>query len=373
MPQYQEKNKNKLPKSGYSWYYRCYYTDMYGNRKQKQSKMYPSKTLAKDAEMEFLRKIKTTDEVDYNIRFEYAYNDWLSFKKEQVKATTYYRLKTNLDKHILEYFKSFKLHDIKKNILDNWKQKLHCKNISVEYQNKIIGYMKELLKYCVESFAFDIKVVAKLQTYRIDKPMNKINNSKINFWTLEEFNNFIEYVDNEFDKLMYIFLYYTGLRLGEMIALTWNDISLERKELIVTKSFTNKIFDNPYDILSPKTTNSVRKVDLTDALLVLLKKHKENETKLYGFNEDMFIFGNIKHIAPTTFARHLEKWIGIAKVKPISPHGFRHSHASLLIYLGCDSRDVADRLGDTVEMVERTYAHLFPEKRKITLEKLNNL
>ncbi len=63
MPQYQEKSKKKWTKDGHSWYYRCYYTDMYGNRKQKESEKFFTKKEAKDAEMEFLRKIASTDEI----------------------------------------------------------------------------------------------------------------------------------------------------------------------------------------------------------------------------------------------------------------------------------------------------------------------
>lgn len=57
----------------------------------------------------------------------------------------------------------------------------------------------------------------------------------------------------------------------------------------------------------------------------------------------------------------------------ISPHGFRHSHASLLFHLGCDSHDVANRLGDTVRVVENTYYHMFPSKKSNTVKVLNNL
>ena len=87
MPVYQEKNKNKLPKNGCSWYFRCYYLDLYGKRKQKQSKMYTTKKVAQEAEREFLNKVNTTDEVDYNINFETVYNDWLSYKKCMLKPT----------------------------------------------------------------------------------------------------------------------------------------------------------------------------------------------------------------------------------------------------------------------------------------------
>lgn len=87
----------------------------------------------------------------------------------------------------------------------------------------------------------------------------------------------------------------------------------------------------------------------------------------------MFIFGNVRFLAQTTCNNNLKKYVKKANVKYISPHGFRHSHASLLINLDCDSYDVAQRLGDTPKIVENTYYHMFPKKKKHTLELLNNL
>ena len=87
----------------------------------------------------------------------------------------------------------------------------------------------------------------------------------------------------------------------------------------------------------------------------------------------MFVFGNVNYVTPTTLRRKLKQYIEIAKIKKITPHGFRHSHVSLLIDLGCDSRDVAERIGDTVQVVEKTYYHMFPKKKSITVNKLNKL
>lgn len=83
-----------------------------------------------------------------------------------------------------------------------------------------------------------------------------------------------------------------------------------------------------------------------------------------SFNE-MFVFGNVKHISFTAFKRHLYNYINKCGVKRITPHGFRHSLVSLLIDLGYDNREVAERTGNTVEMIERTYYHMFPEKKAI--------
>lgn len=149
-------------------------------------------------------------------------------------------------------------------------------------------------------------------------------------------------------------------------------MDLERKTLSINKNLTNKVIDRQFLITTPKTSNSNRIIDLDDKLAELLKKHKEKEQKIIGFNNNMFVFGNVKYISATTFRRKLNYYIEISKSKKITIHGFRHSHASFLINLECDSREVAERLGDTVQIVEKTYYHMFSKKKKHTINMLNN-
>ena len=78
-------------------------------------------------------------------------------------------------------------------------------------------------------------------------------------------------------------------------------------------------------------------------------------------------------MTPTTFSRCLDIYIKKSVVKKITPHGFRHSHVSLLFDLGCDSRDIAARVGDTVQVIENTYYHMFPSKKSHTVNALNNM
>jgi len=372
MPVYQEKNKNKLPKSGYSWYYRCYYTDMYGNRKQKQSKMYSRRTLAKDAEMDFLSKIRTTDEVDYNISFEYVYNEWLEYKKKTIKETVYYSLKKNLDKNVFKFFRNYKLHNIKSNIINEWHNFINNTNLSLKYKNTIIGYLKEFFKYAEINYEFDKKITAKIIPYKITSCEKKLKDSEWNYWTYEEFQTFIKSVDNNYYNLIFNFLYYTGLRIGELLALRWKNINLTNKTIKIEDNFTNKLGIGTYKIIEPKTKNSIRVVDLDDSLAALLTDYKNMQKNIYNFNDEWFMSGNIRPTSCTSIARYLKKYIQISKVKHITLHGFRHSHVSLLIDLGCDVRDVAKRIGDTVEIVESTYYHMFPKKKAELVNKLNN-
>ena len=381
MPVYREKNKKKWTKDGRSYYFATYYTDIYGNRKKKISKLYLKSSEAKEAEREFIQNNKNKSTVKA-IDFESAYNEWFEYKKSRIKSSSFYRDKKTMDKHVLSYFKPFKdIHKINVTVLLNWKKQMENKKLSISYTNICIGHLQEILNYFVNNYDFDIKIATKLQKIKEEDIELKEPTSKENFWTYEEFKKFIKNVDNDFYYTLFNFMYFTGVRYGEMNALNWNDIDFDKKTLRINKTLTDKVIGGGYKITTPKTSNSNRIIDLNDKLLDLLKKHFNSESKIYGFNKDMFIFGNIRFLPSTTFRRQLKQYINKTnedlseeeKIKIISPHGFRHSHASLLIYLGCDSRDVAERLGDTVQMVEKTYYHMFPSKKKHTVEMLNKL
>ncbi len=374
----QEKNKSKWTKDGRSWYFDTYYINEFGEKKEKKSKLFKLKREAEDAERIFLNNIDNnygtnSSKSNNKISFEYSYYDWLEFKKATLKEPSYVYIKTILNKWIYKKFKYYEdINKITSEKIIEWKNELNKECSSTEYRNKIIGYLKEYLEYCFENFGLDKKLFLKLQFFKITTRSKK-NDAEWNFWTYDQFQYFLPFVDNEFYKLVYSFLYYTGLRIGEMIALKWRYVNLEKKYIRVEFSFTNNLEDKPFGFVDPKTENSIRIVELDDELLEQLKKHYQSERKIYGFNEDYLVFGNVKHIAPTTFRRYLYKYIEKANIKKITPHGFRHSHVSLLINLGCDSRDVAERIGDTVEVVEKTYYHMFPEKKKVPTNKLNEL
>ena len=363
MPVYQEKNKNKLPKNGYSWYFRCYYTDLYGNKKQMQSKMYKSKTIAKEEELKFLTSIKNNTNDLQDVYFEELYNSWWEVKKKGLKVTTANNLKLSLDKNILAFFKPFKLKSITIKVMNEYLNWLENKDLTINYKNYMIGYSKECFLYGTIYYDFDIKIMNCLVKFRDDTPEEKPKDSEYNFWTLDEFNQFIKNVDDDYYNIIFTFLYRTGLRIGEFKALNWNDIDLNNKTLSISKELEYNL------IITPKTKNSIRVMDLDDYLVKILKKYKKTQEKLYGFNNKWFVFGGIKNTSNTTLRRHLNKYIKISNVKHITIHGFRHSHVSLLIDLGCDSRDVAERIGDTVQTVERTYYHMFPKKKKETVQK----
>lgn len=372
MPVYEEKDKKRWTNDGRRFYFRCSYTNINGIRKRKKSKMYKSRVAAKKAEDEFLLSVATADETDFDVMFEDVYNEWFTIKSRTIKETTSHSIKCKINVNILSFFKPYKLHSIKTNIVFQWLALIDNKACTNDYKNLLINYFKEILIYAVDNYDFDKKIVSKIEPKK-DNEIRKVKReSEWNYWTFEEFNKFIKHVDDDLYYTIFNFLYFTGLRKGEMMSLNWNDVDFENKTLNINKNLVTKLGIGTYKITSTKTENSDRIIDLDDELIELLKKHYQNESKLFNFDKSLFIFGNINPISSTTLKRYLDYYISIANVKHITPHGFRHSHASLLIHLGCDSRDVANRLGDTLETVENTYYHMFPEKKTVAVNTLNN-
>lgn len=370
---YQEKNREKWTKDGRSWYFRTYYTNHQDLKKQYESGKYFTKKEAQEAERTFLNTI-TSHEIEYkNTMFEHVYNEWWVIKKKTLKCTTYYRKKGGADLYILKEFKDYKLSSITSTVLIKWINNFVDKKYSIKYTNEFISYLKQILQYASDNYNYNSKNLIHLQRIRDDSVKEVKSDAEWNYWTNEQFTSFICSVDDPAYNLMFNFLYYTGLRFGEFAALNWNDLDFKEKTLKISKSLSNKVEGAKYIITTPKTENSKRIIDLDDELINKLQNHYSNEAKLYNFSKDMFIFGNVRYIAYTTFTRKLNYYIDKSGInKNITPHGFRHSHVSFLIDIGCDSRDVANRIGDTVEIVEKTYYHMFPKKKSLTVNAINN-
>lgn len=192
-------------------------------------------------------------------------------------------------------------------------------------------------------------------------------------WSLEEFNNFINIIPNEdiAFKTFFTFLYYTGCRLGEALALSYNDFNFKLKTINISKTLTTRISNKSekYSITAPKTHSSYRKIllpqKLIDELEIYLNSVPESKYS-------KFFFGLDKPLDDHTIYRRLEKYTELCRNKKIRIHDFRHSHASLLIQKGANVVLVAKRLGHTnTQQTLNTYAHLFPNSESELIDIIN--
>lgn len=185
--------------------------------------------------------------------------------------------------------------------------------------------------------------------------------------TEDESNSFIESVDGIEFKTLFRFLFYEGTRIGEALALNWHDIDFNKGLLNIAKTYTSKLnkdFKNGQLFVSrPKTKKSIRTIPIEKSTLDALKSlHSYYQESLFGFNDDMFVFGGFRPLSESTITSKKDKTLDDNGIKRITIHQFRHSCASYLFEKGAKITDVQKYLGHSkMTTTLNIYTHLYPE------------
>ena len=344
MPTYQDE-KGK-------WYFRVYVDDIFGNRKQKQGSGFATKKEAQKAERELVM-LGIVGEC--NMTFEELWNKYDEFIKLKQKSQSYRKTVSKVKNHLLPYFKDYKVKNINATVYTKWQSEIMKKGFKYKYNSSIHGAMVTILNHAIKFYGLKDNIASKVGNFAKGNELP----TQFEIWDYEEYSQFIKVVDDDVYKIFFETLYYTGLRQGECLALTWND--LKKDYLDIFKTISKEKIDDKYITNSPKTPKSIRKVKLDNYLLQSLYKYKEECKNIVCFSDDWYIFGGIKPLAPSTIGRRLKKYCELAGVKKIRIHDFRHSHASLLLSSGVPITVISQRLGHSdINMTLNTYSHLIP-------------
>ncbi len=362
MPVYQDKKTKK-------WFYRTYYKDLYGNNKQRNSKLYDLKKEAISAEQQFHLKI-SNEQISEDITF---YNLWISFcefEKAKVKITSYESIKSK-EKHYEPLF-HIKMKDFELKHFNQWKDIINQENYSTTHKNNIYKYLRGILNYGNKYMNLNKQnLLNKMTNFTNPNELKK----EMLFFTYDEFKQFISVEDNLNFKAFFEMLYFCGLRQGEAQALTWNDINLQTGYITINKTVSTKIKGKRYVILPPKTKSSNRViVTKNKELLSDLQQLYLEKQKIVSFNTSMFIFGDVYPLATTTIQNRKNNNCKKADVKQIRIHDFRHSCASLLINQGASITLISKYLGHSDKATTlNTYSHMFHNELETIAQSLENL
>lgn len=356
-------------KDGRSWIFRTYYTDMYGNRKQYESKAYFTKTEAKDAEREFLNSLSQA-QLKSDITFKELITLFLEQKEEEVKITTYYVIKKKIK--YLHSLHNIKLCDFTIDHFNFWKKEINKNEFTVTYKNNLYKQLRAILNFAIKYYDMNFltSVMKKMTNFNDSNILKK----EMQFFTYDEFKKFICHETELKYKVFFEILYYCGLRKGEANGLLWKDINFNNKTVTINKSVALKIKGHKYIILPPKTKTSERTLPLSERIITDLLKLKEDYSTYYSFNEDWFVFGGISPLGDTNIEKHKNKCCEQAEIKQIRIHDFRHSCASLLINNGASVTLVAKYLGHSnIATTLNTYSHMFKNQFDDIINMINNL
>lgn len=362
--------EKKWTKDGrkYIWY--VWETGLDGKKHKKFSKAYKTEAEAKRAEKEYL-KMSEVFEGDMNMTFKELYTKYYEVQKDIVRWST---LKTYRDRiKYIGMFDKIKLKDMDAIHYQKWRAEMMKVGISNSYKNEIQKFLKIVINWAVKTYGFNMnKFYGRMEPFTSASDIKK----EMDFYTLEEFNQFISSAPNLQIKCMYETLYYCGLRRGEARGLQWKDVNWNDKRLSVTKQAVTHGSENStyYELTKPKTQKSNRILPIAEILFKDLKQLYEQQKQFAEFNEEWFIFGNF---IPITFYQMRHRNIEIARdaqIKRIRLHDFRHSCASLLINNNANIAVVSQFLGHaSIEETLDTYTHMFKDKLSDAVNTINKL
>lgn len=202
------------------------------------------------------------------------------------------------------------------------------------------------------------------------KQQNKEN--KVKFFSNQELKQFLDYLDsldlssyeNFFDYVLYKTLLATGCRIGEALALEWSDIDLKNGTISISKTLNRYQETN-----TPKSKAGLRDIEIDKATVLLLKQYKNRQqvqSWQLGRSEDIvFTPFTTKYAYACLLRKRLQKHFKAAGVPDISFHGFRHTHATIMLYAGIEAKDLQYRLGHSnISMTLNTYVHATKEGAK---------
>lgn len=344
------------------WMSQIRVTNWKGDTIHKKKRGFRTKREAQEWERDFLSQSSASLEMKFSDFIDIYFKDM----EQRLKRSTISNKRFMVDLKITPYFGKMPLSEIKPTDIRAWQNSLTSYRdengtaYSPTYLKAIQNQITAIFNYAVKYYNLKENPCHKAGS------MGKKNADEMLFWTKEEFNTFIEAVsDKPLSKAIFMTLYYTGIREGELMALTPADIDFEKSTVTINKSYQRL---NCEDIITtPKTPKSNRVITIPQLLCSCLKDYMSH---CYGLQSCDRLFPCTKHY----LWHEMERGCKISGVKKIRVHDIRHSHASLLVEMGFSPLLIAERLGhERVQTTMETYSHLYPNKQIEVANQLDEL
>ena len=337
------------------WLIQYRYTDWQGKRRKSTKRGFATK---REAE-EWLRNFLITQKADFDMKFEDFWKMNCADMEIRLREHTMRTKKYIVELKVLPYFGDKRVNDITAADIRQWQNELIKMGYSPTYLKTINNQLSAIFNYAVRYYDLKSNPCAKAGS------MGKSKAEEMDFWTVEEFRKFVDSVMNKrLSYMAFMTLYWTGMRLGELLALNPKDVDLEKRTISITKSYQRL---GKKDVITPpKTPKSKRVITIPEFLAADIKDYMDS---LYDLQENDRLFLITKYY----LEHEMQRGIKESGVKRIRVHDLRHSHASMLIELGFSPLEIANRLGhEKVETTLNTYAHLYPNKQTKLAERLDS-
>ncbi|OEY83740.1 integrase [Oenococcus kitaharae] len=307
------------------------------------------------------------------IKFNELAKEWLTMKAKDVKPSTYKKIEERYKLHIQPYFKGMYLDEL---------TPIKAQQFVNGLAAKLVGYTDSLdIVNQVYKKAVQYGYVKDNPFANVDKPRAKKAPSSISvkFYDVEQLRRFLNSAYQLYSKdhysryLFFRLLAFTGMRKGEALALSWEDVDLADKTLSISKTV---VTTTNGELISeaPKTKAGNRLMTLDDDTIAVLAEWKLRQHELYqalgyGSSPCEFVFNSSVNSfvtlgKPRQWCRAVAK---AADLPPIIIHGFRHTYATLAVQSGMDIKQLQYQLGHRdVHTTLQIYAEVTNQQKKET-------
>lgn len=343
----------------------CYYETFYGGKKEATLRENELKSQLKNNTL--ILKSKIT--------LENLLNEWLKYSKDIWSPKTY-TANVHWCDVINKVIGHIKLQDLKVKILEDFYKEIRQKTA---YSDKTIQHFYTIINTALKKAIIWGYITNNPNSF-IEKP--RVRKKEIQCYSPEEVEKLLEVLQNEslkYQAIIYLALD-SGIRRGELMGLTWNDIDFDKRTLKINKSvqYTKElgIFEK-----STKTETSDRIIYISEKTLSVLKLYRkeqhENKLKLgskWEHSKRIFTTNTGGDMHPDTPSQILEKVIKKYNLKRISFHGLRHTSISLQISSGIQTQIISKRAGhSSISTTHSIYSHFFDNEFKEVANKMNDI
>ncbi|WP_156298970.1 site-specific integrase [Streptobacillus canis] len=336
------------------------YDDYYGKRVRKKTAGFKTK---KEAQ-EYINNFTIKKEGKADILLKNLAEEFVEYKKPFVKVSTYNGYLSRL-----KLIKNGPLAELRLNELE----RKHCVKFVESFLNtphiakRAKIFISLMLSYAEIHYNYSNKNIINFKlNFKIKEKLQDEEITELHVWSVEEFEKFVNHLKEGLTAskkrtLAYFnLLFYTGARPSEICGLKIDDIDLENKKIKISKTRISRDNDN-----SPKTKSSFRTVSVPDKVINYLKEYLDS---IHIIKKEYLFATRV------IYNRILLRMIKRFELKPITLHGFRHSHASLLVKKSIPITDISKRLGHANPGITlKTYSHFYDDKKDEILDLLNEI
>lgn len=373
------KDKEKT-KDGRQWRFKVYYHNTEGKLVPYTSKRYLLEKEAKAEERVFL----LNRDAPVKKKFGVIADDYFDDAFKRIRESTVLTYKSNYENHVKPYFENKYIDEISVRDIENWKNKLIDKGLSIDSCNQYYVIFNEIFKFANKKYELNYNPVDL--SGRFQKRNDEVveTEKKLRYIVYDQYCKFISVIIDKLWHCFFLTLYFTGMRKGEMLALTWKDVDFEKNKIRVNKTISFNTKSGRYKITATKNCLN-REITMSKKLREELLAYKEYvKNQFSDFNEDWFVFGNGDVLSDHEIQKHRKLYFKLADMEKemITIHEFRHSHVSVCIneYLKSGETDstkfflmMSQRMGHGLRVMQEVYMHLFPSVQNEIVDLLDNL